>query len=42
MLQEEVKPMAERKKLIEVDHIKVQFGAKRHPFVAVVDVCVDI
>ena len=33
---------SERKKLVEVDHIKVQFGSKRHPFTAVDDVSFDI
>ena len=30
--------MAEREKMLEVDHIRVEFGKKRHPFVAVDDV----
>ena len=34
--------MAERQKLLEVDHIRVEFGKKRHPFVAVDDVSFDI
>lgn len=34
--------MTERKKLVEVDHIKVQFGSKRHPFTAVDHVSFDI
>ena len=34
--------MIERKKLVEVDHIKVQFGSKRHPFTAVDHVSFDI
>ena len=34
--------MTERKKLVEVDHIKVQFGSKRHPFTAVNHVSFDI
>ena len=34
--------MTERKKLVEVDHIKVQFGSKRHPFTAVDNVSFDI
>ncbi len=33
---------SERKKLVEVDHIKVQFGSRRHPFTAVDDVSFDI
>lgn len=31
-----------REKMVEVDHIKVQFGKKKHPFVAVNDVSFDI
>lgn len=31
-----------REKMLEVDHIRVQFGKKRHPFVAVRDVSFDI
>ena len=31
-----------RKKLLELDHVRVQFGKKRHPFVAVKDVSFDI
>lgn len=34
--------MAEREKLLEVDHIKVEFGKKNRPFVAVEDVSFDI
>ena len=34
--------MAEREKLLEVDHIKVEFGKKNRPFVAVEDVFFDI
>lgn len=34
--------MAERQKLLEVDHIRVEFGKKRRPFVAVDDVSFDI
>lgn len=34
--------MAEREKMLEVDHIRVEFGKKRHPFVAVNDVSFDI
>ena len=34
--------MAEREKLLEVDHIKVAFGKKNRPFVAVEDVSFDI
>ncbi|MCI5557011.1 dipeptide/oligopeptide/nickel ABC transporter ATP-binding protein, partial [bacterium] len=34
--------MAEQQKLLEVDHIRVEFGKKRHPFVAVDDVSFDI
>ena len=34
--------MAEREKLLEVDHIKVEFGKKSRPFVAVEDVSFDI
>ena len=34
--------MTERKKLVEVDHIKVQFGSKRHPLTAVDHVSFDI
>ena len=33
--------MAEREKLLEVDHIKVEFGKKNRPFVAVEDVSFD-
>ena len=28
--------MAEREKMLEVDHIRVEFGKKRHPFVQVI------
>lgn len=34
--------MAEREKMLEVDHIRVEFGKKRHPFVAVDDVSFTI
>ena len=34
--------MAEREKMLEVDHIRVEFGKKRNPFVAVKDVSFDI
>ena len=34
--------MAEREKLLEVDHIQVEFGKKNRPFVAVEDVSFDI
>ena len=34
--------MAEREKMLEVDHIRVEFGKKRHPFVAVEDVSFTI
>ena len=34
--------MAEREQLLEVDHIKVEFGKKNRPFVAVEDVSFDI
>lgn len=34
--------MAEREKMLEVDHIRVEFGKKRHPFVAVNDVSFTI
>ncbi|MDD6319967.1 MAG: ATP-binding cassette domain-containing protein [Oscillospiraceae bacterium] len=34
--------MPERQKLVEVDHIRVEFGKKKHPFVAVDDVSFDI
>ena len=34
--------MAEREKILEVDHIKVEFGKKNRPFVAVEDVSFDI
>ena len=34
--------MAEREKLLEVDHIRVEFGKKNRPFVAVEDVSFDI
>ena len=34
--------MAEREKLLEVDHIKVELGKKNRPFVAVEDVFFDI
>ena len=34
--------MSEREKLLEVDHIKVEFGKKNRPFVAVEDVSFDI
>ena len=34
--------MAEREKMLEVDHIRVEFGKKRHPFVAVDDVSFKI
>ena len=34
--------MAEREKLLEVDHIKVELGKKNRPFVAVEDVAFDI
>ena len=34
--------MAEREKLLEIDHIKVEFGKKNRPFVAVEDVSFDI
>ena len=34
--------MAEREKLLEVDHIQVEFGKKNRPFVAVEDVFFDI
>ena len=34
--------MAEREKMLEVDHIRVEFGKKRNPFVAVDDVSFTI
>ena len=34
--------MAEREKMLEVDHIRVEFGKKRHPFVAVDNVSFTI
>ena len=34
--------MAEREKLLEVDHVQVEFGKKNRPFVAVEDVSFDI
>ena len=34
--------MAEREKLLEVDHIKVEFGKKNRPFVAVEDISFDM
>ena len=34
--------MAEREKMLEVDHIRVEFGKKRHPFLAVNDVSFTI
>ena len=34
--------MAEREKMLEVDHIRVEFGQNRHPFVAVDDVSFTI
>ena len=36
------RPADRRKKLVEVEHIRVEFGKKRHPFVAVGDVSFSI